>query len=64
MSKAKNENLTLLDVARKYGVAYADRNEQIFLELMLEEGFTLHGAIKSAYQDGFHAGLKLKLTGE
>jgi len=58
-----NENLTLLDVARIYGVAYADRFEEIFRELMIEEGFTLHGAIKSAYQEGFQAGLKLKLTG-
>lgn len=58
------DGITLLDIARIYGVAYADRHEQIFRELMIEEGFTLHGAIKSAYQEGFQAGLKLKLTGE
>ena len=58
------DNLTLLDIARKYGVAYADRNEDIFRELMTYEGFTLHGAMKSAYQEGFQAGLKVFITGD
>ena len=59
-----DDDLTLLDVARKHGNAYASRNEEIFRELMIHEGFTLHGVMKSAYQEGFQAGLRLFITGD
>ena len=64
MSKAKNENLTLLDRARIQGHNFADDWEERIQMLIDDEGMSIHAILKNAYQMGFMGGFTYKLTGD
>ena len=58
-----SEQLTMLDIARVKAHDFADEWEDRITELRTE-GASLHAILKTAYQQGYIDGFKLRLTGE
>ena len=60
-----SEKLTMLEKARVKAHDYADEWETVYDDMQQDgELVTLHAKLKTAYQQGYLDGFKLRLTGD